>query len=117
MYNKNSKIIVKITSITPYGAFCRAERADGLIHISEVSDYYVRDIKDFFDIGDEIEVEIIDFDSVRKHLKLSYKNLHPELLKNDDDIEIQEIKKAFQDLNNQQNKTENTENIIKSNEN
>ncbi len=85
MYDKNSKIIVKITNITPYGAFCRAERADGLIHISEVSDYYVRDIKDFFDVGDEIEVEIIDFDTVRKHLKLSYKKCRPELLKNDND--------------------------------
>ncbi|WP_338963739.1 MULTISPECIES: S1 RNA-binding domain-containing protein [unclassified Spiroplasma] len=85
MYDKNSKIIVKITNITPYGAFCRSERADGLIHISEISDYYVRDIRDFFDIDDEIEVEIIDFDSVRKHLKLSYKNCHPELLRNDND--------------------------------
>ncbi|WP_342255906.1 S1 RNA-binding domain-containing protein [Spiroplasma endosymbiont of Poecilobothrus nobilitatus] len=85
MYEKNSKIIVKITNITPYGAFCRAERADGLIHISEISDYYVRDIRDFFDIDDEIEVEIIDFDSVRKHLKLSYKKCHPELLRNDND--------------------------------
>ncbi|UZQ30860.1 MAG: S1 RNA-binding domain-containing protein [Spiroplasma phoeniceum] len=85
MYDKNSKIIVKITNITPYGTFCRAERADGLIHISEISDYYVRDTRDFFDIDDEIEVEIIDFDSVRKHLKLSYKKCHPELLRNDND--------------------------------
>ncbi|WP_426605744.1 S1 RNA-binding domain-containing protein [Spiroplasma endosymbiont of Glossina fuscipes fuscipes] len=47
MYEKGNKVIVKITNITPYGAFCRAEKADGLIHISEVSNYFVKDIKDF----------------------------------------------------------------------
>ncbi|QIA68156.1 S1 RNA-binding domain-containing protein [Spiroplasma citri] len=116
MYEKRNKINVKITNITSYGAFCRAERADGLIHISEVSDYFVKDIKDFFDIGDEIEVEVLDFDSVRKHLKLSYKKCHPELLKNDDK-EIQEIKAAFKSLNKKQNKTDNIKNINESNEN
>ncbi|WP_419334712.1 S1 RNA-binding domain-containing protein [Spiroplasma endosymbiont of Sarcophaga variegata] len=116
MYEKGNKINVKITNITPYGAFCRAEKADGLIHISEISDYFVRDIKDFFDVGDEIEVEVLDFDSVRKHLKLSYKKCHPELLKTYDN-EIQEIKAAFKSLNKKQNKTDNIENISKTNEN
>ncbi|GAA6238430.1 MAG: hypothetical protein SPLM_05490 [Spiroplasma phoeniceum] len=116
MYEKGNKVIVKITNITPYGAFCRAEKADGLIHISEVSDYFVRDIRNFFDVGDEIEVEILDFVSVRRHLKLSYKNCHPELLKNDDK-EIQEIKAAFKNLNKKQNKTDNIKNISESNEN
>ncbi|QJU61299.1 hypothetical protein [Spiroplasma citri] len=77
---------------------------------------FVKDIKDFFDVGDEIEVEVLDFDSVRKHLKLSYKKCHPELLKNDDK-EIQEIKAAFKSLNKKQNKTDNIENISKTNEN
>ncbi|ALA98163.1 hypothetical protein SKUN_001290 [Spiroplasma kunkelii CR2-3x] len=116
MYEKGNKINVKITNITPYGAFCRAEIADGLIHISEVSDYFVKDIKDFFDVGDEIEVEVLDFDSVRKHLKLSYKKCHPEVLKNDDK-EIQEIKADFKSLNKKQNKTGNIENISKTTEN
>ncbi|WP_338964973.1 S1 RNA-binding domain-containing protein [Spiroplasma endosymbiont of Sarcophaga carnaria] len=116
MYEKGNKINVKITNITTYGAFCRAEKADGLIHISEISDYFVRDIKDFFDVGDEIEVEVLDFDSVRKHLKLSYKKCHPELLKTYDN-EIQEIKAAFKSLNKKQNKTDNIENISKTNEN
>lgn len=116
MYEKGNKVIVKITNITPYGAFCIAEKVDGLIHISEISNYFVRNIKDFFDIGDEIEVEILDFDSVKKHLKLSYKNCHPELLKNDDK-EIQEIKAAFKNLKNEQNKTDNIENISKTNKN
>ncbi|MFW4371263.1 MAG: S1 RNA-binding domain-containing protein [Spiroplasma sp. hy2] len=99
MYEKNNKIIVKITNIIPYGAFCRAERADGLIHISEVSDYYVRDIRDFFNVGDEIEVEIIDFDTVRKHLKLSYKKCRPELLKNDNDKVNQNLPNLEKSLN------------------
>ncbi|WP_338992444.1 S1 RNA-binding domain-containing protein [Spiroplasma endosymbiont of Seladonia tumulorum] len=47
MYKKGNKVNVKITNITPYGAFCRAEKAGGLIHISEISDYFVRDIRGF----------------------------------------------------------------------
>ncbi|WP_227991186.1 hypothetical protein [Spiroplasma poulsonii] len=33
---------------------------------------------------------MLDFDKIRRHLKLSYKNCHPELLKNDDDNKMQE---------------------------
>ncbi|WP_408988040.1 S1 RNA-binding domain-containing protein [Spiroplasma poulsonii] len=37
------KVNVKITNITPYGAFfVGLKKADGLIHISEISDYCKR---------------------------------------------------------------------------
>ena len=43
----------KITGIQPYGAFVSLDRnTSGLIHISEISDGYVRDISRFVNVGD-----------------------------------------------------------------
>ncbi|WP_425380267.1 S1 RNA-binding domain-containing protein [Spiroplasma endosymbiont of Stenodema calcarata] len=97
MYDKGTKIIVKITNITPFGAFCELKDAAGLIHISEFSDFFVRDIKEFVNVGDSVEVEVLEFDSVKKQVKLSYKNCRPELLKKNNS-QIQEIGAGFQPL-------------------
>ncbi|MFU0252372.1 S1 RNA-binding domain-containing protein [Spiroplasma sp. Moj] len=56
MYVKGNKVLAKVTNITPFGAFCELKNSVGLIHISEISDYYVRDIKEFVNIGDNVEV-------------------------------------------------------------
>ena len=37
----------KVTNILGYGAFVLVDEYDGLIHISEFSDHFVRDIKEF----------------------------------------------------------------------
>jgi predicted RNA-binding protein with RPS1 domain len=38
----------RITSIKPYGAFVKVnETIDGLVHISEISDRFVRSIEDY----------------------------------------------------------------------
>ncbi len=67
----------KITGIQPYGAFVALDRnAAGLIHISEISDGYVRDIKHFLNVGDVVRVKIIDFDEVTNQARLSLKALH-----------------------------------------
>ena len=46
----------KVTNILGYGAFVLVEEYDGLIHISEFSDHFVRDIKEFVNIGDEVKL-------------------------------------------------------------
>ena len=46
----------RVTNILGYGAFVQVDEYDGLIHISEFSDHFVRDIKDFVQIGDEIKL-------------------------------------------------------------
>ena len=66
----------KVTNILGYGAFVLVEEYDGLIHISEFSDHFVRDIKEFVNIGDEVKLKIIEIDEENKRLKLSYKQLH-----------------------------------------
>lgn len=66
----------KVTNILGYGAFVKVDDYDGLIHISEFSDGFVRKITDFVNVGDEIRLKIIEMDEENKKLKLSYKQLH-----------------------------------------
>ncbi|MBE6122730.1 MAG: S1 RNA-binding domain-containing protein [Solobacterium sp.] len=67
----------KITGIQPYGAFVSLDRnTSGLIHISEISDGYVRDINSFLNVGDTVRVKIIDFDEKAHQARLSLKALH-----------------------------------------
>ncbi len=67
----------KVTGIQPYGAFVMLDRQTcGLIHISEISDGYVRDISRYVKVGDTIAVKIIDFDAASNQARLSLKALH-----------------------------------------
>ena len=62
-----------ITGIKDYGAFVEVDDYCGLIHISEFSDGFVRNINDIVAIGDVVSVEVIEVDEEDKKLKLSYK--------------------------------------------
>ena len=62
-----------ITGIKDYGAFVQIDDYCGLIHISEFSDGFVRNINDIVAIGDVVSVEVIEVDEEDKKLKLSYK--------------------------------------------
>ena len=65
-----------VTCIEPYGAFMSfGEFYTGLIHISEISRGFVKDITDFVNVGDRIYVEILEVDNEEAHLKLSIKNI------------------------------------------
>ena len=65
-----------VTGIEAYGAFVSCDDYyTGLIHISEISHGFVKNINDFFKIGDVIYVEILDVDEELGHLKLSIKNI------------------------------------------
>ena len=48
----------------------------GLIHISEFSDNYVRNINDFVEIGEKVKLKVVEVDEEKKRLKLSYKTLN-----------------------------------------
>lgn len=65
-----------VTGIESYGAFVSCDDYyTGLIHISEISSGFVKNITDFVKIGDLILVEILDIDEESGHLKLSIKNI------------------------------------------
>ena len=76
-YTKGKVVKGTVTYIEPYGAFMSFdEYYTGLIHISEISKGFVKDIHDFVNVGDNIYVEILDVDSEDAHLKLSIKNIN-----------------------------------------
>lgn len=67
----------KITGIQAYGAFVALDDdTNGLIHISEISDGYVKDITRFVRVGDIVRVKIIDIDESTNQVRLSLKALH-----------------------------------------
>lgn len=75
-FSKGNIIKVSVTGITKYGIFVKADDDySGLIHISEVSDKYVKDTSRFAKDSETIYAEILDVDGSSKHLKLSIKNI------------------------------------------
>lgn len=66
-----------VTGITNFGAFVELpEGKVGLIHISEVADVYVRDVRDFLKEQDRIKVKVLSIDE-RGKIGLSIKRLNP----------------------------------------
>lgn len=50
----------KVTGMTGFGAFVSLpDGSSGMVHISEVSSSYVKDIKDFLTEGQEVKVKVI----------------------------------------------------------
>jgi small subunit ribosomal protein S1 len=74
--NVDEVVKVKIERITDYGAFASiSKHVDGLIHISEVSHYHVKNVNDYLSVGDEVEAKIIKIKG--KKVSLSLKALQP----------------------------------------
>ena len=68
----------KVTRITDFGAFVELEdNKSGLIHISEVADVYVRNVRDFLSEGDVVRAKVISIDE-RGKIALSIKKLQNE---------------------------------------
>lgn len=75
-YKKGRIIRGTVTGIESYGVFVSCdEYYSGLIHISEISYGYVKNISDYVNIGDVIYVEILEVDESLGQLKLSIKNI------------------------------------------
>ena len=67
-------IIGKVNQIRPYALFLTFDDGVcGLLHISELSDGYIRDIEKFGTIGDEIKVKVLSIDPANGFLRVSYK--------------------------------------------
>jgi len=65
-----------IVSITSFGAFAQIiDGVDGLIHISQIADKKVENVKDILSVGDEVDVKIIDIDTDSKRISISMRAL------------------------------------------
>lgn len=67
----------KVTNIANFGAFVQLENGkDGLVHISEIANEFVKDINQFVEVGQEVDVQITGINkqgkfelSIKKALK------------------------------------------------
>ena len=72
---ENDIIEAIITGIQNYGAFVKVkDDCDGLIHISEISYGYVKNVNDFIKIGDKIYAKVIGIDKDTGKINLSIKD-------------------------------------------
>jgi small subunit ribosomal protein S1 len=62
-----------ISNIVDFGAFVDLDGIDGLIHISELSWSHVNHPSEVLDIGQEVEVKVLDIDRERQRISLGLK--------------------------------------------
>ena len=65
-----------ITNVTKFGAFVDiGVHQDGLIHISQLADRFVRDPSEIVGVGDIVKVTVMEIDPDRRRIALSRKSL------------------------------------------
>lgn len=70
----------KVTGLQAYGAFVALdEETQGLVHISEVTHGFVKDINEHLAIGDEVQVKVLSVDE-EKAKSAFLSALHRQLL-------------------------------------
>lgn len=73
-YKVGQHLKVRVTGIQPYGAFVETpDNTEGLIHISEIMDDYVHNLKKFLSEGQVVRAKVISIDKEGK-LNLSLKD-------------------------------------------
>lgn len=65
----------KVARLTNFGAFIELGPVDGLIHISDMSWGRIRSPKELLNVGDEIEVKVLDIDQEKERVSLGIKQL------------------------------------------
>ena len=66
-----------VRNVIDFGAFVDiGVKHDGLVHVSELSDKFVKNPSDFVSIGDIVKVKVIGIDNERQKVKLSMKGLN-----------------------------------------
>ena len=67
--------IGKVKRIMAFGAFCEiAPGKEGLVHVSELADTFVKNVEDIVKVGDEIKVKVIGIDELGR-INLSKKQV------------------------------------------
>lgn len=65
-----------VTNITAFGAFVDiGVHQDGLIHISQMTDRFIKDPNEVVQLNQKVTVRVLEVDKVRKRIQLSMKNV------------------------------------------
>lgn len=65
----------QISGIQPYGVFVNCHGTQGLIHISEISDFYIHNIESIFKVDAWLDCFVMGEEDQK--LKLSFKKAYP----------------------------------------
>lgn len=94
-YEPGKTVIGQVTGIEKYGIFISLDEFySGLIHISEISDGFVKNIKDYVNIGETIRARVVETDEDNYHVKLSIKNINYKIKKKNY-VPLKETKMGF----------------------
>ena len=64
-----------VTNVTAFGAFVDiGVHQDGLVHLSQLADHFVRDAAEVVKVGQKVQVTVIEVDLERKRIALSMKS-------------------------------------------
>jgi len=75
-YEVGEVVTGKVTGIQPYGAFVALDDStQGLVHISEITYGFVKNVEDYLKVGDEIQVKILHIDESTEKISLSTRAL------------------------------------------
>nr|AAQ75180.1 30S ribosomal protein S1 [Alvinella pompejana epibiont 7G3] len=76
---RGDSVSVEVSNIEPYGAFVDlGNDLEAFLHVSEISwDKNVKHPKDYLNIGDKLDVEVIEIDKSKRKLRVSRKTLLP----------------------------------------
>ncbi len=96
---ENDVVVGIVTGIESYGIFVNIDEYTGLIHISEISENFVKDVHDYANIGDKIKAKVIEIDEDKHQLKLSIKRLEPPKKKSNRE-KIKETTMGFSSIEN-----------------
>ena len=65
----------KVTSLADFGAFVNVNGADGLVHLSEISWDRVQHPSEVLEVGQEVQVKVINIDREKRRIGLSIRAL------------------------------------------
>ena len=86
-----------VTGIEKYGIFvCIDDKTDGLIHISEITKSYVKNINDYAKVGEVIRAKVIE-EEKNNQIKLSIKDVDYRITRKKS-TKIEETEKGFSTL-------------------
>lgn len=78
-YKVGDIILGKVTGVKPYALFMTFDGGiNGLLHISELSNSYIRDIDKYGRVGDEMKVKILTIEDKNSFLRVSFKQVPEE---------------------------------------
>ncbi|MNY44236.1 30S ribosomal protein S1 [compost metagenome] len=70
------RLMGTVRNVVDFGAFVDiGVKNDGLVHVSELSDRFVRNPLEVVGVGDVVEVEVLDVDRQRARVSLSRKRV------------------------------------------